>query len=75
MKEQQETILQVRGMTCGACARHVTAALTDVDGVKDVEVHRREGRVVVRHETSVDALTEAVRQAGYEAESGSAGPR
>lgn len=72
MKEQRETIIQVRGMTCGACVRHVTRALADVDGVSDVEVHRREGRVVVRHETSVAALKEAVIQAGYETESSSA---
>ncbi|MDX2018847.1 MAG: heavy metal-associated domain-containing protein [Deltaproteobacteria bacterium] len=69
MKEQQETVIQVRGMTCGACVRHVTKALTDVEGVTDVEVHRREGRVVVRHDSSVASLTEAVRAAGYDADS------
>ncbi len=69
MKREQESTIWVRGMTCGACARHVKEALADVDGVNDVEVHMREGRVVVKHETSVTALTEAVRQAGYEAES------
>lgn len=39
--------LEVSGMTCGSCARHVTSALTRVDGVAQVEVALRQGLVHV----------------------------
>jgi len=52
MTSKQDTTLEVRGMTCGACVRHVKQALTDVDGVEGVEVQLRQGRVVITHEPS-----------------------
>lgn len=39
--------LEVSGMTCGSCVRHVTSALTRVDGVAQVEVALRQGLVHV----------------------------
>lgn len=65
----QEIVLNVVGMTCPSCVWHVNAALVEVDGVTKVEVRVRDGKVVVQCDpavTKVDALVEALRQAGYE---------
>jgi copper chaperone len=65
----QETVLDVTGMSCSSCVRHVSAALSELDGVTKVEVRLGEGRVLVQHAPgapSVDAMIEALREAGYE---------
>ena len=63
-----ETQLKVEGMTCPSCIRHVSTALKDVDGVDEVEVKLREGKVMVKHaaEVKVVSLVSALREAGYE---------
>ncbi|MGK4008527.1 heavy metal-associated domain-containing protein [Sorangium sp. So ce1036] len=64
-----ETLLEVGGMSCPSCVRHIDSALRALDGVERVEVRLREGTVVVQHEPAsapVDALVEAVRGAGYD---------
>ncbi|XXY54864.1 heavy-metal-associated domain-containing protein [Sorangium sp. So ce269] len=64
----KETILQVDGMSCPSCIRHIDSALRELDGVDKVDVRLREGTAVVQHDpasASVDALVEAVRGAGY----------
>ncbi|WP_437633719.1 heavy-metal-associated domain-containing protein [Sorangium sp. So ce854] len=68
----KETILQVDGMSCPSCVRHIDSALRALDGVASVEVRLREGAVVVRHDPAsapVDAVVEAVRGAGYDVRS------
>ena len=65
---QQTTRLAVTGMTCQMCVKHVTRALTDVDGltVKNVAV----GSAVVEYDPAAvpeDRIRDAVREAGYEA--------
>lgn len=66
---QRHTVLDVAGMSCESCVRHVTAALQAVPGVSAVSVELRAGTAEVRHaETaSVAALQAAVRDAGYDA--------
>lgn len=69
--QNRETTLQVSGMTCRSCVGHVQTALRELDGVSEVDVRMREGKVIVRHdpsETSVGGLVEALAQAGYEAQ-------
>ena len=63
-----ETLLNVEGMTCPSCIRHVTAALEDVEGVTGVEVKLREGKVTVKHVAGakVVAFIGALKEAGYE---------
>lgn len=39
--------LDVQGMTCGACVQRVTTALMPIDGVHDVAVDLKTGRVRV----------------------------
>lgn len=68
MNQKTETTLAVEGMSCPSCIRHIDVALKDVDGVDQVDVKLREGRVVVVHEAQLGtrALIEALREAGYE---------
>jgi len=64
-----ETVLDVLGMTCPSCVRHVNAALADLEGVLKVDVRLREGKVSVQYDSEVvnpNTLVEALREAGYE---------
>lgn len=57
----------VKGMTCNHCVHHVTVALSEVEGVKDVKVSLAEKSVLVNSEDSVsfETLQSAVEEAGY----------
>lgn len=69
MNTMTTTTLSVRGMTCGACARHVGDALRALDGVHDVEVRLRTSEVLVCHDPRLAptaALADAITAAGYE---------
>lgn len=57
-------ILEIDGMSCSNCVRHVEAALLDVDGVDVLEVEV--GRVVVDTEVDEDTLRDALEEVGYE---------
>jgi sulfite exporter TauE/SafE/copper chaperone CopZ len=59
--------LPITGMTCAACERRVTKALTDVDGVESATVSARSGLATFTVEGEVPwaELTEAVEGAGY----------
>ncbi|MGH7556223.1 MAG: heavy-metal-associated domain-containing protein [Gemmatimonadota bacterium] len=59
--------LEVEGMTCEHCAEKVRRALVGVEGVREAKVSLDEGRAQVRTSgpTTIDALAEAVREAGY----------
>ena len=68
MNTAHETTLDVTGMSCGSCVRHVQAALRGLDGVTNVDVRLKEGKVLVSHDptrTSVVALIAALDRAGY----------
>jgi copper chaperone len=69
MSHARDTVLEVQGMTCPSCIRHVTAALDEVGGVAKVDVELKHGLVVVQHDASatpVGRLIDALRAAGYE---------
>lgn len=57
-------ILEIDGMSCANCVRHVEAALLDVDGVDVLEVEV--GRAVVDTEVDEDTLRDALEEVGYE---------
>jgi copper chaperone CopZ len=63
-----ETIVSVTGMTCDHCVRAVKAEVSKVIGVETVDVDLASGRVTVRSagELDLDAVAEAVAEAGYE---------
>ena len=57
-------ILEIDGMSCSNCVRHVEAALLDVHGVDVLEVEV--GRAVVDTEVDEDTLRDALEEVGYE---------
>lgn len=70
MKPAKETHLKVQGMTCGSCVRHVTQALSALDGVDSVQVSLQEGTVCVVHDSDADEsqFMKALSEEGYEAQ-------
>lgn len=64
------TVLNVSGMRCPSCVRHVTSALGAVPFVSTIDVQLEAGTVNVRHEpgASIPMLIQALQEAGYEAE-------
>ena len=75
--EMTETIvLNVSGISCGACVRHVTRALEGMHGVSHVDVRLKHQRAVVEYDPSqvdIQALQAAIRDAGYDAAPRSSG--
>ena len=68
MTSNQTLELSIRGMTCGSCVRHVTAALQGVDGVEGVEVDLAAGAATLTYDTAratPERLVGAVAEAGY----------
>lgn len=66
----KETILDVAGMSCPSCVRHINDALGDLAGVSGVDVRLDDGTVRVRHDPAaspVERLIGALGEAGYEA--------
>jgi copper ion binding protein len=58
----------VTGMTCQHCVNAVTAELSELDGVRDVQVDLGTGGVTVTSDAPLDdaAVRAAVDEAGYE---------
>lgn len=56
----------VSGMTCGNCVNHVTEEVSDIDGVKSVNVVLDGGAMSVESDERIpfDAILEAVKEAG-----------
>ncbi|WBB73110.1 heavy-metal-associated domain-containing protein [Micromonospora sp. WMMD1128] len=63
-----DTTYQVNGMTCGHCVNAVSAELTALPGVTDVQVDLATGRVTVTSQSPLDAdaVRAAVDEAGYD---------
>lgn len=62
------TTLRVEGTNCENCELTVEEALRRVEGVESAAVNRRTGVATVEGEADPLELVEAVREAGYEAE-------
>ncbi len=67
-----ETVtLNVAGMTCGSCERHIRKELDQVQGYRDAQVDLAGGQVRVTYEPGAatpEQLKGAVIKAGYPAE-------
>ena len=59
----------VAGMTCQRCALSVTEEVSDVAGVRSVDVDLPAGRLVVDGDADDAAIRAAVVEAGYEVRS------
>lgn len=57
--------LQVEGMTCGGCATSVTRSVQTVDSNAKVDVDLKAKKVRVETSAGLDAITSAIRDAGY----------
>ena len=64
MKKQ----INIEGMSCGHCSKHVENALVEVKGVEKVEVSLQDKNaiVVLNQEVDDSKLKEAVEEAGYD---------
>ncbi|WP_062328722.1 heavy-metal-associated domain-containing protein [Treponema endosymbiont of Eucomonympha sp.] len=62
-----KTVLQIEGMSCEHCVKHLTEALEGVAGVKSASVSLKKKRAEVKHgdEATLDALKAAVVSAGF----------
>lgn len=60
--------LQVQGMSCSSCVKHVTEALRSLEGVSDVTVDLQAGWVKVSGDSDNHALLAALHDAGYPAQ-------
>ncbi|WP_410982172.1 copper chaperone CopZ [Bacillus cereus] len=61
--------LNVQGMTCNHCKMAVTNALTELEGVQNVEVHLQEGTVNVKYDDTkvdVEKVKEVIEDQGYD---------
>lgn len=68
MSKEQDTILEVQGMSCPSCIRHISSALTELDGVGTVDVKLRDGIVIVKHDNHQAPVTQLIatlEDAGY----------
>ena len=68
MARAQEIVIEVDGMTCGHCERHVAEALSKVPGVASASASTVERRAVVTADPTVAAIDElraAIADAGY----------
>lgn len=69
MMNSEKLVLEVDGMSCGNCVKHVTQALSAVPGVSGVKVDLKTKRAeVVRDpaKATTAALLAALDEAGYE---------
>ncbi len=66
----REMVLEVTGMTCAMCVKHVTQALRKVPGVSGATVTLTPPRALVRYDpgaASKETMVAAIRKAGYDA--------
>jgi len=61
--------LEIQGMTCAHCAKHVEEALTAVPGVQKAKVNlkKEEAKVSAEDHLEIATLLSAVDAAGYSA--------
>ena len=67
-ENQMASVLKVKGMSCQHCVMSVTKALTQLEGVKNVQVDLAKGEVRFDNTKSItsDQIQKAITDAGYE---------
>lgn len=69
MEPVQTSVFEVQGLTCRSCIPRLNLAVRKLEGIEDVEVWLRDGKVVVEHSltrTEPEAILNAIRGAGFE---------
>ncbi|MCU0105063.1 copper ion binding protein [Acholeplasma vituli] len=59
--------IQIEGMSCMHCVKHVTNALNEIEGITNVVVNlkQNDALVEVTQAVSNDAIQNAITEAGY----------
>jgi copper chaperone len=67
-RSKMGSILKVKGMSCQHCVMSVTKALTQFEGIKNVQVDLAKGEVRFDNTKSVasDRIRNAITDAGYQ---------
>ncbi|MFB3884005.1 MAG: heavy-metal-associated domain-containing protein [Thermodesulfobacteriota bacterium] len=62
------TVLKVKGMSCQHCVMSVTKALSQLQGIKDIQVDLATGEVRFDNfkEVASNRIEKAIQDAGYE---------
>lgn len=73
-EDKMATTIKVKGMSCQHCVMSVTKALTQLEGVKNIQVDLAKGEVRFDNikEVASDKIEKAIAEAGYEVVSQSA---
>jgi len=63
-----DSVLKVKGMSCQHCVMSITKALSQLDGIKNVQVDLAKGEVRFDNTESLgsDRIEKAITNAGYE---------
>lgn len=67
----KKTALKITGMSCAHCVNKIETALQGLQGVVNAKVNLKKGTAKVKYDETVqtlDNLTAAVKEVGYEAE-------
>lgn len=64
-----ETIVSIKGMTCGACSASITNALEHLDGVESVSINlmTEDGKIRYNSKASSEKIIDAIADCGFEA--------
>ncbi len=62
------TTIRIKGMSCQHCVKAVTKTLSEIDGIKDVQVDLAKGEATFDEVQPIDqeVLRERIKKAGYE---------
>ena len=69
MALQETEYLRIHGASCASCVSKIEGALHEVDGVKEAVMNLAQSTVSVTGHAAVEAMINAIRAAGYDAES------
>jgi copper chaperone len=67
----EKVTLKVNGMSCGHCVKAIEGSVGELQGVKSVSVHLKEGNVDVEFnpsEASLEKIKETIDDQGYDVE-------
>ena len=66
----EETIIKVKGMVCEGCENRVKNALSQIEGVNDVEANHETGIVKVNSSNRIteEKIKETITDIGFEVE-------
>lgn len=67
-KSKMEKVLNIEGMVCGNCVKHVHKALMDISGIQEavVELESKTAQVQLSQAVPDEVLKTAIEDAGYE---------